>query len=119
MSKKITDVVNVATSAAEIERYPTPEDRLVTGNPEQNNTLHFSADARFFVGEWGAEIGCWKVSYTENEYFHVLSGKSILRDTEGNELIVVAGDKICVPAGFEGEWEVIEPTQKIYAIYEN
>ena len=51
MSKKITDVVNVVTSAAEIERYPTPEDRLVKGNPEQNNTLHFSADDRFFVGE--------------------------------------------------------------------
>ena len=57
MSKKITDVVNVVTSVAEIERYPTPEDRLVKGNPEQNNTLHFSADDRFFVGEWGAEVG--------------------------------------------------------------
>lgn len=119
MSKKIADLVNVATSTSKIERYATPDDRLVKGNPEQNNTLHFSTDDRFFVGEWGAEVGCWKVSYTENEYFHILSGKSILRDTEGNELTVVAGDKICVPAGFEGEWEVIEPTQKIYAIYEN
>ena len=26
---------------------------------------------------------------------------------------------VCVPAGFEGEWEVLEPTRKIYVIYEN
>ena len=118
MSKDLADVVNFATSAAQKERYATPEERLVKGNPEQNNTLHFSAEEKFFVGEWGAEIGCWKVNYTENEYFHILSGKSILRDCQGNEITLVAGDKICVPAGFQGEWEVIEPTQKIYAIYE-
>lgn len=29
------------------------------------------------------------------------------------------GDKVCVPAGFEGEWEVLEHTRKIYVIYEN
>ena len=119
MSKNITDLVTLAKSTVQIERYATPQDRLVKGNPEQNNALYFSVEDRFFVGEWGAEVGCWKVSYTESEYFHILSGKSILRDTEGNELTVIAGDKICVPAGFEGEWDVIEPTQKIYAIYEN
>mgnify|MGYP003683027859 FL=1 len=118
MSKNLMDVVNFANSSAKKEHHATSKDRLVRGNPEQNNTLHFSAGEKFFVGEWGAEIGCWNVNYTENEYFQILSGKSILRDTQGNELILVAGDKICVPAGFHGEWEVIEPTQKIYAIYE-
>ena len=83
MSKNITDLVALAKSMAKVERYATPPDRLVKGNPEQNNALHFSVEDRFFVGEWGAEVGCWKVSYTENEYFHILSGKSILRDTEG------------------------------------
>lgn len=119
MTKKINDLINFATSSAKVERYPTDPDRIVKGAPEQNNCLHFSVDEKFFVGEWGAEVGCWKVSYKENEYFHILSGKSILRDTDGNELILTAGDKICIPAGFEGEWEVVEPTQKIYAIYED
>ncbi|MDE0747921.1 MAG: cupin domain-containing protein [Porticoccaceae bacterium] len=119
MSKKINDLINFASSAAKVERYPTEQDRLVKGTPEQNNTLHFSVDEKFFAGEWGAEVGCWKICYTENEYFHILSGKSILRDTDGNELTVVAGDKVCVPAGFKGEWEVVEPTQKIYVIYED
>lgn len=118
MSKTIADLVNFATSEAVTERYPTPRERLVRGQPEQHNTLHFQADDRFFAGEWGAEVGCWRVSYTENEYFHILSGRSILRDRDGLEMELRAGDRVCVPAGFEGEWEVLEPTRKIYVIYE-
>ena len=117
--KNINDLINFTTSSAKVERHSTDPDSLVKGAPEQNNCLHFSVDEKFFVGEWGAEVGCWKVSYTENEYFHILSGKSILRDTDGNELILTAGDKICIPSGFEGEWEVVEPTQKIYVIYQD
>ena len=118
MSKSIHDLVNFSSSAAETETYPTPAEKLVKGAPIQNATTHFAVDDKFFAGEWGAEVGCWKVSYTENEYFHILSGKSILRDSEGNEIVLSAGDKLCVPAGFEGEWDVIEPTQKIFVIYE-
>lgn len=119
MSKTLSDLTNFATSKAESEHYPTPGDRVLKGNPIQHNTLHFQADNCFFAGEWGAGIGCWKVSYTENEYFRILSGKSILRDLNGEELLLSAGDQLCIPAGFEGEWEVIEPTRKIYVIYES
>lgn len=118
MTKSIADLINFATSKANTEYYPTAAEKLVQGTPEQNATTHFEVDDKFFAGEWGAEIGCWKVSYSENEYFHILSGKSILRDNDGNELALNPGDKVCVPAGFEGEWEVIEPTQKIFVIYE-
>jgi uncharacterized cupin superfamily protein len=118
MTKSVADLVNFANSNATQERYPTPAERLVKGHPEQSNTLHFEAGNRFFAGEWGAEPGCWKVKYTEDEYFHILSGKSIIRDLEGNEMLLVAGDHVCVPAGFEGEWEVLEYTRKIYVIYE-
>jgi uncharacterized cupin superfamily protein len=118
MSKTINDLINFANSSAELEHYPTPKDRLVKGNPQQNNRLHFSVEENFFAGEWGSDIGCWKINYTENEYLHILSGISILRDRDGNELELTSGDKICIPAGFSGEWEVVEPTQKIYVIYE-
>ncbi|CAM3837355.1 cupin domain-containing protein [Parendozoicomonas haliclonae] len=119
MSKTLADLINFASIDTPVEKYPTDAERLVKGNPEQNNRLHFtSSDDKFFAGEWGAEVGCWKVRYTENEYFHILSGKSIIRDNQGNEQVLTAGDKVCVPAGFEGEWEVVEPTQKIYVIYE-
>ena len=29
-----------------------------------------------------------------------------------------AGDSVVVPRGFIGTWEVVEPTRKIYVIYE-
>ena len=54
MSKKINDLINFADSGAKVERYPTETDRLVQGMPEQNNTLHFAVDEKFFAGEWGA-----------------------------------------------------------------
>ena len=59
--------LSFANSSAEIEHYPTPKDRLVKGNPQQNNRLHFSVEENFFAGEWGSDIGCWKINYTENE----------------------------------------------------
>jgi uncharacterized cupin superfamily protein len=31
---------------------------------------------------------------------------------------VVAGDEFVIPRGFEGVWEVIERTRKVYVIYE-
>jgi len=63
MPKNITDIVALAKSTAKVEHYPTPKDRLVKGEPEQNNTLHFSADDRFFVGAWGAEVGMGRRSW--------------------------------------------------------
>ncbi|MCB1699822.1 MAG: DUF861 domain-containing protein [Pseudomonadales bacterium] len=118
MSKTLADLVNFAASPAVTEHYPTPRERLVKGQPEQHNTLHFQANNCFFAGEWGAEPGCWRVNYTEDEYFHILSGRSIIRDLDGNEMELGPGDKVCVPAGFAGEWEVLEATRKIYVIYE-
>lgn len=118
MSKTLEDVVSFATSTAETERYPTPRERLVSGEPMQEATTHFAADERFFAGEWAAEVGCWQVSYTEHEYFRILEGRSILRDNTGHELPLGPGDQICIPAGFEGEWEVLEPTRKVFVIYE-
>lgn len=118
MAKNLSDLVRFDTSPARAEHYPTPNEKCIEGSPEQFAITHFSADDRFFAGEWGAEVGRWKVEYTENEYFRILSGRSILRDSEGNALELNPGDEVCIPAGFKGDWEVIEPTRKIFVIYE-
>ena len=47
MPKTINDLINFANSSAEIEHYPTSRDRLVKGNPQQNNRLHFSVEEKF------------------------------------------------------------------------
>ena len=98
---------------------PADADRAVRGRPEQRTWHHFtSQDEKFFAGYWEADPGCWKIRYTENEFCQILAGESILRDNEGNERRVKAGDNFVIPAGFEGEWDVIETTRKIYVIYE-
>jgi uncharacterized cupin superfamily protein len=106
-------------SQADFSEYPTPAEKCVAGQPTQRSWNHFtSSDDKFFAGIWEAEPGCWKIRYTENEFCQILSGRSILRDASGKETTLEAGDNFVIPAGFEGEWEVVETTRKIYAIYQ-
>ena len=51
-------------------------------------------------------------------FCQILEGVSIVRDKNGNERTLKAGDNFVIPAGFEGEWEVLEPCRKIYVIFE-
>lgn len=119
MSKTVSDIVLFGTSQPEVSEYPTPVEKLVKGKPMQKTQNYYaSGDNQFFVGIWEAEVGCWKIKYTEHEYMHILEGKSILRDTAGNEMYLTPGMQVAMPAGFEGEWEVVEHTKKVYVIYE-
>ena len=103
----------------EFSEAATPAEKCIRGQPLQRTWHHFtSRDDKFFAGIWEAEPGCWRISYTENEFCRILAGESILRDANGNESTVRAGDNFVIPAGFEGEWEVVETTRKIYVIYE-
>ena len=115
----MTDIVHFDHHEAEFEEYPTPAGKCVRGQPMQRTWNHFtSSDGKFFSGLWEGEPGCWRVSYTENEFCQILSGRSILRSADGDEIELAAGANFVVPAGFEGEWEVVETTRKVYAIYE-
>ena len=118
MAITLAEIVDVTTDPGDVERSPVNPERLVRGTPQQVTRSVYEADDTFFVGEWSADVGCWQVNYTEHEYFHILEGRSIIRDQTGAERELVPGDKLCVPAGFVGEWEVLEPTRKIYAIFE-
>jgi uncharacterized cupin superfamily protein len=73
---------------------------------------------RFMSGIWHSERGRWQILYTEEEYFHVLEGRSVITDQAGNALTVSAGEECVIPAGFTGTWEVLEPTRKRFVIYE-
>ena len=104
----------------EFEEYATPEEKCLKGRPLQRTWHHFTnADGKFFAGLWEAEPGCWRVEYTEDEFCQILAGRSVLRDESGAERSVEAGDNFVIPAGFRGEWEVLERTKKIYVIYQS
>jgi len=97
----------------------TAAEKCVHGQPVQRTWHHYtSRDGTFFSGIWEAEPGCWTINYTEDEFCQILAGRSILRDEQGNQRELKAGDNFVIPAGFTGQWEVQETTRKIYVIYQ-
>jgi uncharacterized cupin superfamily protein len=119
MVRTIRDLTFFDEHDPEFSEVLTATEKCLSGQPMQRTWHHFtSEDDKFFAGFWEAEPGCWKINYTENEFCQILAGRSILRDTDGNEHPLKAGDNFTIPAGFVGEWEVLETTRKIYVIYE-
>lgn len=103
----------------EVETYLLPPEKLIAGNPKQSLWNHYSSeDGAFFSGYWQSEVGKWRISYTEEEYCQIVKGKSVITDIDGSTQEVKAGDSFVIPSGFEGTWEVLEETKKIYVIYE-
>lgn len=115
----IDRLVFFETHEPEYEEFPTDERKCVVGQPLQRTWHHYTgADGKFFAGVWEAEPGCWTIEYTEDEFCQILSGRSVLRDESGAGRVVGAGDNFVIPAGFRGQWEVLETTRKIYVIYQ-
>jgi len=101
------------------EEYLLPAEKLIAGNPKQVVwNAYTDAGGRFSAGLWQSEVGKWRVRYTEEEYCHVLQGVSVICDAQGTAVTVSAGDRFVIPRGFVGTWEVVEPTRKVYVIYE-
>jgi uncharacterized cupin superfamily protein len=108
-----------ATVGVNAEAYFLPEEKLIAGNPRHQVWNHYAdASGKFFAGLWQSEVGKWRISYTEEEFCQILEGVSIITDNQGHAVTVSAGDNLVVPRGFVGTWEVVEPTRKIYVIYE-
>ncbi|HDZ55609.1 MAG TPA: cupin domain-containing protein [Pseudomonas xinjiangensis] len=116
----ITHIVDFASATTEAEHYRPDPAKVLAGDPAQNVRNHYSSPCnQFSAGEWACEPGQWAVSYSEHEYCEILEGESILRDSSGNARTLRTGDRFVIPAGFEGTWEVIERTRKVYVIFES
>lgn len=112
-------IVNFANETPETTTLKPPADRLLEGDPEQIARNYFSdATGRFFAGVWESTPGRWRVRYTENEFCHLTRGRIRIEDGRGNHWTFAAGDSFVIPAGFSGTWQVLEPTAKLYVIYE-
>jgi uncharacterized protein len=97
---------------------PAPE-RLLAGNPTQSIRNYFSdTTGQFFAGVWHSTPGRWRVRYSENEFCHITSGRVRIEDELGAHWLFTSGDSFVIPAGFTGTWQVLEPTSKLYVIFE-
>ncbi|MFJ8860320.1 cupin domain-containing protein [Streptomyces sp. NPDC102451] len=118
-SRTIKDIVVFGESEPEnVRNVKKGPDRWISGELAITNTLHFtSADGAFTSGIWESTPGKFRAVYEEDEFYHMLHGRVIIADEEGNARTFVPGDTIVVPAGFTGTWEVLEQTKKFYAHY--
>jgi uncharacterized cupin superfamily protein len=98
---------------------PIAGDRLIAGAPMQKiANLYSDAGNCFHCGVWEGQVGAWRVSYSEHEFCHLLAGCVRLTSADASAVTLRAGDSFVIPAGFEGTREVLEPTRKLYALYE-
>jgi len=112
-------IIRFDASTAVGESYHLPAEKLIEGNPLQTVWVHYTdPSGRFVSGAWLSEKGKWRIAYSEDEYYHMLEGRSVITGTGGDPVTVVAGDSFVIPRGFVGTWEVLERTRKEFAIHE-
>ena len=94
---------------------PQP-DRLISGDPQFRTWNFEEAEGGLYAGIWEATPGKWRIFYEEWEYFHILSGHSIVTEEGGEPVHLRPGDSMILRPGFKGTWEVVETTRKDYVI---
>lgn len=115
----ITTIVRIDANTPMIESLGVAPEKLLTASPAQGLVnLYSDPGDEFHCGLWQSEPGAWRVSYSEHEFCHLLSGRVRITDEAGAAMEVAAGDSFMIPAGFSGTWEVLEPARKIYVIFE-
>jgi uncharacterized cupin superfamily protein len=115
MSSRIIDF----SQPVPVEASAPAADRLVAGDPRQQIANHFSdTTQQFHSGTWSSSVGKWRIRYTESEFCCLTRGRVALENLEGERWVFGPHTGFVVPAGFEGTWEVLEPSTKFYAIFE-
>lgn len=114
-----SNVLKLDQASSSGDEYHLAPDKLMEGNPKQTVWVHYTDPSQqFVVGIWRSEPGKWKITYTEEEYCHMLDGVSIITSQGGHSVTVKAGESFVVPRGFVGTWEVVETSTKRFVIYE-
>ena len=104
---------------AERTDYDIVPEKLICGESRQSTLNMFSDPGNeFHCGIWESAPALWRVSYSENEFCHILEGRIRITDESGDSITVVPGDNFVISAGFKGTWETLEHAKKIYVIFE-
>ena len=69
------------------------------------------------AGIWEAMPSEWRVRTHEREYCRVVQGRICVSDRRDRKWPFSAGSAFLLLRGFEGEIEVIEPTQIVYVVF--
>lgn len=116
MTRKLICFNNYSTSVS----YDRPRpDRLLTGNPLRS-TWSYYEESGVSSGIWSCEIGSWSIAFADNksEFFHVISGRITITDSDGEQQSFGPGEAGVIPEGFTGAFQVVEPVTKHYVVVE-
>lgn len=118
--KNISDIIKFSDKPKDVDAHPTLLEKCITGQPIQTyHNYYRSENKNFHAGVWDCEPGHFRINFTEHEFIHMLKGKIIVRDLDGNELVLLPNMQVVIPAGFRGTWEIPEPTTKLFVNYEH
>lgn len=117
MGFSVADIVVFGKSEpVSVTRKKLPADKLLAGDADITNTLHYrDAAGNFTSGIWECTPCSFRACYDEDEFYFMLEGEVVIRDDHGGAATFVPGDCIVVPAGFTGSWDVVKFTRKFYA----
>ncbi|OWJ67741.1 cupin domain-containing protein [Inquilinus limosus] len=119
MSKTAADIVDFAAARSEDTTYRPDPAKVLAGDPVQTvRNFYDDPSGQFSSGIWEGAIGAWRVTYTEEEFCHLLSGTVELADESGGIRRFEAGASFVIPAGFTGTWANVTSARKLYVIYE-
>jgi uncharacterized cupin superfamily protein len=103
---------------AEPEDGAPPRERIVKGDPRTRTwVLDEADDGTTISGVWEATPGTWRIAYDEWEFCTIVSGVSILHeDGVATPHVLREGDSFVIRPGFNGLWEVVETTRKVFVV---
>jgi hypothetical protein len=112
----VATYLRLDTAGIEAEHGTPAGERILAGSPVFRTWNVEEAGDGLYAGIWESTPGKWRIVYDEWEYFHVLSGYSVVTADDGTVFHLRAGDRMILRPGFKGSWEVVETTRKDYVI---
>ena len=111
---------DVGSFAAPVADFPAPE-RVIGKVPQRLTRECYAAEEGVLsMGEWECEPGAWKISFhrRRHEFFQVLRGRLQIISESGEVSDFRAGDAGVIPAGFRGEFHVLDYVHKRYVMFD-
>lgn len=99
---------------------PAPE-RAIGPAPLRTTAERYAAEnGALSIGDWECEPGAWKIAFHahRHEFFQILEGQVQLIAEDGSRRHFGPGDAGIIPAGFRGEFHVLEKVRKRYVMFD-
>ena len=98
------------------EQWMIPEDIIEGTHRPRGEVLHYGDQLIIEIYEDGPGIYNFPDPFAFDEYVDIQSGKLILTGADGVKHEYIAGDKLVVPKGWSGTWEMLGNYRELIVI---